>query len=214
MTRKPRKEAGGSSSQASRIQLRVFAEGKKTEDIYLTNWSRFYRDRVIVSIAKHEHTTPFELTETAVAERRNDLREARRGRGSAFHQYWCIFDVDEHPKIPEALELAASNTINIAISSPCIELWFLIHFENQTAYLHRRDAQRRSEQLLGCSKSLSPAALDLLVEKFDIAKTRARSLQVKHNGDRTPQPWNPYSNVWALVDEITGGAVEDRGPVS
>jgi hypothetical protein len=188
------------------MQLRVFAEGKKTEDMYLTNWSRLHRDRAIVSIAKHEHTTPFELTETAVAERKRDLREARHGRGSAFDQYWCIFDVDEHPKIPAALELASANSISVAISSPCIEAWFLIHFENQTAYLDRRDAQRRSEDLLGCSKALSPAALDLSVEKFDIAKAHAKSLEFKHIGDGTPQPWNPHSNVWRLVDEIKGPA--------
>jgi hypothetical protein len=43
----------------------VFSEGKKTESIYVTNWHRLYRDRAIVSIATHEHTTPFELAESA-----------------------------------------------------------------------------------------------------------------------------------------------------
>jgi len=202
MTSGSRTGSRRSSSQATRIQLRVFAEGKKTEDMYLTNWSRLYRDHVIVSVAKHEHTTPFELAETAAVQRRNDLKEAKRGRGAAFHQYWCIFDVDEHPKIPEALDLAAANSINVALSSPCIELWFLIHFENQTAYLGRREAQKRSKEILGCDKALSPTALDLLVEKFDTAKARAKSLESKHIGDGSPQPWNPHSTVWKLVDEI------------
>ncbi|MGH3402729.1 MAG: RloB family protein [Streptosporangiaceae bacterium] len=202
MTSASRKRSRQVSSQARRIQLRVFAEGKKTEDIYLTNWSRLYRDRVIVSMATHKHTTPFELTEAAVRERGNDIREARRGRGAAFHQYWCIFDVDEHPKIPEALSLAAANNISVALSSPCIELWFLIHFEDQTAYIDRREAQRRSKEILGCDKALNPAALDLLVENFDAAKVRAKILEIKHIGDVSPQPWNPCSTVWKIVDEI------------
>lgn len=206
MNARPRSGSSRSSSQATRIQLRVFAEGKKTEDMYLTNWSRLYRDRVIVSVAKHEYTTPFELAQAAAVQRRNDLREARRGRGAAFDQYWCIFDVDVHPKIPEAIDLAAANSINVALSSPCIELWFLIHFESKTSYLSRGEAQKRSRELLGCDKALNSPALGLLVEKFDIAKAHAKSLEVKHLADGSPRPWNPHSTVWKLVDEIMRGA--------
>lgn len=115
----------------------VFAEGEKTEPIYLTHWYRLHRDRVIVTIAPHEETSPFELVERAVAQRSSDLREERRRRGDAYTHYWCIFDVDEHPKIPEALQLAQSNSINVALSGPNIELWFLIHFEQQNAYIER-----------------------------------------------------------------------------
>jgi hypothetical protein len=184
--------------------LRVFSEGLKTESIYLTNWYRLHRDRVIITIAPHEHTTPFQLAESAVAERRRDFKEASRGRGSAYDQYWCIFDVDEHPKVPEALELACANNINVALSSPCIELWFLIHFDKQTAYLGRREAQKRSKEILGCDKTLTRQALDRLVENYNAAKSHARALTEKHTGDGSPRPWNPASDIWKLVDEIRG----------
>jgi hypothetical protein len=157
---------------------------------------------VIISHAPHEHTTPFELAKSAASERKRDIREEKRGRGEAFHQYWCIFDVDEHPKIPEALELARMNDINIALSSPCLELWFLIHFGNQTAYIDRREAQRRSKAILGCDKILSQQALDLLVVNYDAAKLRAQELETKHIGDGSSRPWNPYSEIWKLVDVI------------
>ena len=190
------------SAQTNRLQIRVFSEGKKTESIYLTNWHRLYRGQVIVSMAPHEHTAPFELAESAAAQRRRDLREASRGRGAAFDQYWCIFDVDEHPKIPEALDMASANNINVALSSPCLELWFLIHFDNQTGYIDRREAQRRSKEILGCSKALTQAALDMLVANYETAKSRAEALAAKHRGDGSSQPWNPQSEVWRLVDII------------
>lgn len=202
MTSRSRSNSRRSSSQVNRLQLRIFSEGKRTESIYLTNWHRLNRDRVIVSMAEHEHTTPFELAESASAQRRIDFREAKRGRGAAFNQYWCVFDVDEHPKISEALDLARANEINVALSSPCIELWFLIHFEDRTAYLDRKEAQRRSKTLLGCDKVLTQAALDLLVGNYNSAKSRAQALKVKHEGDEAVQPWNPYSSIWKLVDEI------------
>jgi len=207
MTFRSRASQRGSSSQANRIQLLIFSEGKKTESIYLTHWYRLYREQVIVNFADHKHTTPFELTASAAAQRRADLREARRGRGAAYNQYWCIFDVDQHPRIPEALNMAAANNINIALSSPCIELWFLIHFEDRTAYINRYDAQRKSRELLGCEKVLTPAALELLVSHYEKAKERAEALTRMHIGDRAAKPWNPDSEVWKLVDVIRGDAV-------
>lgn len=203
MSSRSRSRSGSrESSEANRLQILVFCEGKKTEAIYLTAWHRLYREKVIVKVAPHEHTTPFELAETAAAQRRNDLSEAKRGRGAAFHQYWCMFDVDVHPKIPDALELARANNINVALSSPCLELWFLLHFENQTAYIDRKDAQTRSKAALGCDKALTPAALNLLVANYDQAKSRAQALAIKHEGDESSKPWNPHSEVWKLVDEI------------
>lgn len=195
------------SPQASRIQLKIYAEGEKTESNYLTHWNRLYREHAVISIAQHSHTTPFELVQAAAAQRREDLREAKKGRGSAFHQYWCIFDVDEHPRLPEALEMARANDILIALSSPCLELWFLLHFENQTAYIHRHDAQARSKVYLKCGKELTEAALALLVNEFQEAKSRAQALAMKHEADGSQYPWNPHSEVWRLVEVIRTGAI-------
>lgn len=190
------------SENAKRIQLMVYAEGEKTEPIYLTHWHRLYRDRVIVTIAPHKETTPYELVERAAAQRSSDLREEKRGRGDAFNEYWCIFDVDEHPKISDALEFAAANNVNIAMSSPCIELWFIIHFNPQTAYIERQDAQRKAKEYLGCGKVLSTAALGLLVDNYEIARNRSQGLTRKHQDDGSPAPWNPDTDVWKLVDKI------------
>src|ERR1700678_901397 len=118
-----------------------------------------------------------------------------------------MFDIDEHPKIPEALELARANDVNVALSSPCLELWFIIHFENRTAHIDRKEAQRRSREILSCDKVLSPVALERLVAEYDQAKKRAQALEMKHDGDGSPKPWNPYADVWKLVDIINSGSI-------
>jgi hypothetical protein len=160
---------------------------------------------VLVKIAPHEHTSPLQLVQAAVSQKSHDSREARRGRGDTFDQYWCVFDVDEHPGIPEALDLARANDIRIAVSNPCIELWFLIHFENQTAYLSRREAQHKSKQYLKCGKSLTHDALKLLDMNYNSAKERAVKLQGKHKGDDSPKHENPSSNTWRLIEAIVQG---------
>jgi hypothetical protein len=102
--------------------------------------------------------------------------------------------------------MAKANEIKIALSSPCVELWFLLHFEAQTAHIHRHDAQRRAKEHLQCGKDLTSTALDRLVENFDQAKTRAQALGAKHDADGSRQPWNPHSELWKLVDVVKGKA--------
>ena len=204
MTAVPRSGKRRATNNAKRPQVIIFAEGSKTEPTYFTHWYRLHRDRVIVKVAPHEHTAPLELVRMAVLQKERDTREAKRGRGDAFDQYWCVFDVDEHPKINEALALAEAHGINVALSNPCIEFWFLIHFENHAAYLERSTAQQKSRGHLKCDKALTSSALDLLVEHYDTAKERAQKLDTKHRDDGTAYPGNPSSNVWSVVDFIRG----------
>jgi hypothetical protein len=181
----------------------VFVEGLRTEELYLTYWRRRHRDRVLVEIDPYRGS-PLQLVERAVRAQRTGAREARRGRGRAHDQIWCVFDRDEHSYFDRAIELARSHQINLAISNPCLELWFILHFEDQTAYLERQAAQHRAEELLGCSKVLTESALMALAKRYEEARQRAMKLDEKHAGDGSPPGSNPSSGAWRLVDRIRG----------
>lgn len=162
-----------------------------------------HRERVIVTVDEF-HGAPLQLVETAAAQRSADLRAAKRGKGDAYDQYWCVFDVDEHPYVDQALQLAASSQISIAVTNPCIELWFLLHFRDQTADLHRHNAQEISSGLLGCAKVPTAAALIQLVGRYEDARRRAQALDRKHELDGSPSGSNPSSSLWfgpRLADE-------------
>ena len=116
-----------------------------------------------------------------------------------------MFDIDEHPRVDQALQLAASSQISIAVTNPCIELWFLLHFQDQTADLHRHKAQEISSDLLGCAKVPTAAALIELVGCYEDARRRAQALDRKHEMDGSPPRSNPSSSLWCLVDEIGPG---------
>jgi hypothetical protein len=128
--------------------------------------------------------------------------EERRGRGAAYSNYWCVFDIDEHPNIPRALELAAAHGISVAVSNPCIELWFLLHFQDQRAALDRAEAQRKSCDLLGYGKVPTTKALAELVSRYEDARLRAKALNSKHELDGSPSGSNPSSGAWQLIDQI------------
>ena len=187
-------------------RIAVFAEGEKTEPGYLTHWHRAHRDHVHVKTSGGLGA-PMTVVNRAVQQKRQEARDAKRGRGRASDEYWCVFDVDQHPNIGAAVQKAVDNGIGVAVSNPCVELWFILHFQDQSAHIERDAAQTISEQLLKCGKVLNERALQMLDETFTDARARAKSLDDKHAGDGRPPRSNPSSGMWRLIDRITGESV-------
>jgi hypothetical protein len=196
-------------SDVNRAQLLVFVEGLRTEVQYINFWYRMNRAQVLVEIDEH-HGTPMTLVEAALDARRTEQREERRNRGKAHDEYWCVFDRDEHPQFDEAIKPARENGIGIAMSNPCLELWFVGHFADHTAHVERDVIQRCAAEHLGCGKSLTAAALAKLAEsgRYDAAKKRALGMDARHEGDGSSPGTNPSSTMHVLVDRFraTGGA--------
>lgn len=189
------------TKNASKRALLVFTEGDVTEDVYLLHWWRKYRAGVTVEIDQFQGD-PLSLVKKAVAAKKKGEREEKGGRGPAHDQVWCVFDEDEHQHLPQALQMARDNGIHIAISCPCIELWFQLHVEEQTAYIERADAQRAVREKLYSGKSPPKPALQTMDESYEVARGRAQALEQKHRDDGTPAPGNPSSGVWKIIDSI------------
>jgi hypothetical protein len=108
----------------------IVSEGERTEPEYLRGFAKAYRNsRVTIQIAP-EHGVPRTLVETAKRRKKEAENEAAREKDDnlAFDSVWCVFDMDEHPQVGEAKEMARDNGIDLAISNPCFELWLLLHF--------------------------------------------------------------------------------------
>ena len=129
----------------------------RTEDGYLLPLRRGLRDHVLITVDTRGGAPPT-LVERAIAAKQETQRDAARGRGRAYDEVWCTSDRDIHPNVPEVLDLAGRNGVDVVMSNPCIELWFVLHFEDQTAAIDRHPAQRRSAELLGCEKNLTVGA--------------------------------------------------------
>jgi hypothetical protein len=138
-----------------------------------------------------------------VQRKKADRKAERRGAGSAYDEIWCMFDIDEHPNVDNAFALANGQGITLAVSNPCVELWFLLHFKPQTAWLDRHDAQQFADEFVGRGKTLTEAALNDLVNHHDDAVSRAQALDQMHQGHGSQPGSNPSSGVWRLIDTIT-----------
>ena len=103
------------------------------------------------------------------------------GRRAARPTVVVVFDRDEHPSWAAAMEMARVLEYVRAVSNPCIELWGLLLHRDQSANIHRHDAQRELSELhRGYHHDRSPYFdIDLVLEGMSAAETRALALDAR-----------------------------------
>ena len=109
----------------------IVSEGENTEPEYFRGFAKAFRNsRVTVEIAP-EHGVPKTVVEVARDYKKEAAEEAAREKDDnlAYDSVWCVFDIDEHPRVGEAKEMARDNGIDLAVSNPCFELRLLLHFQ-------------------------------------------------------------------------------------
>jgi len=123
------------------------------------------------------------------------------------HSVWCAFDVDEKDSqaIREAIEKADKHLIKIALSNPCLELWYLIHYQNQTAGIERHDALRQLRTYIPNYEKGDDEIYSLIRDHQHDAIRRAKELNEQHTRNDInllSHASNPSSQVFELVDHI------------
>jgi RloB-like protein len=182
----------------------VFSEGENPETQYIQAWARRYRTQVTVIIDQRFGLAPKTMAQTAVDYKRQAQRDDQRGRGRPPDEIWCVFDVDDHPALHEAVQQASDNGIRVALSAPCIELFMILHVYDQRSHISTNEATHKAKALLGCGKKLTSTVTDQLVSSYDIARQRAISLDQTHADNDVPFPANPASGMYGLIDSIRG----------
>lgn len=120
----------------------IAVEGKnKTERLYFNNFDDGKKPYSI-SIAKGNDTDPLKLVKKLA-----DEIERRKLDLTAGDIAYCVFDTDidsnKNKIINDAKQLAKEKSIKIITSSPCIELWFLLHYEYTTANMNNESVIAR-----------------------------------------------------------------------
>lgn len=188
-------------TRAPKRRILIVCEGEKTEHQYFREFQHDVRNpRVHVEVSR-ESGVPLIVVQIAVRLRAEADADAERLRDEnmKWDDVWAVFDVDEHPRIPEATALASANSVQLAISNPCFELWALLHFCEQQGRLERHEAQSKlGEFLSGYGKELD---YDKMRKGYPDAVKRASELD--RLAQRTDHPGgNPTTGVYRLTEQI------------
>jgi hypothetical protein len=185
------------ASRPERKTIVVFCEGEASEPDYLNALKRLPGVRGNISINVEidpGQGVPFTLVKRAVA----------RSGDDEVDECWCVFDVEwpqNHPNLDRAVRMAADHGIRLALSNPCFELWLILHFEYQTAFMSTDDAESKSRKLDGrAGKRIDGSQY---IEHRRVAAERAASLAIRHARNQSPFPDdNPSSTMYELLAAI------------
>jgi hypothetical protein len=116
-----------------------------------------------------------------------------------YDSVWCVFDIDDHPYVPESKQQAHAHSISVAVSNPCFELWFLLHFQDQSAHIDRQRVQHLCRGHMPGYQKAPPC--DML--RPHQAEAAQRAIQLENwQETRDNVGGNPSTGVYRLVQQI------------
>jgi DNA primase catalytic subunit len=174
-------------------KILIACEGKHTEPLYFKAISRDFRlSTVKVIILTHDGTDPLSIVNKLLEERQNKKREKTWLAGDSA---WAVFDGDEHiqkdlNKWKQVIQTAKKENIQLAITNPSIEFWYLIHFQDHFANLSSSQAERGLKQHIpNYDKSICYYSARL---KAKTEEAIARANNIEHNAKQNELP--EYAN--------------------
>lgn len=186
-------------------RILVLCEGKETEPGYLHALRKKFRPPLVEIVIEGHGEDPKALVERAVLRKREERRS--RDPEKSFDEIWCVFDVDEHARLADARQQARDNGIELAVSNPCFELWALLHFQDQTAFVDREKVRSSLKKHLPDYRKALP--FDQMRPGYEEAVRRAEHLDRRCEERGCPGD-NPSTGVHRLTELIHQ---EGHGPV-
>ena len=117
----------------------LVCEGFKTEPLYFRSLQRQLKLLPVEIEIVGQGAAPITVVQRAVEMRNTREHEVRRGRKDFDYDHvWRVIDVEQphnNPSLLPALDQARDNKINVALSNPCFEYWFILHFADCSAPL-------------------------------------------------------------------------------
>ena len=208
-------EKRGSRRRKVKPVTLIVTEGSQTEPRnfdYFRTRQKNIEIQIIGNKQKGSRTDYLSLVKKAIEYKNKNQISTSYG-----DQIWIVADGDVNYNNPDpirlkntqlmnARNLAAKNDINIALSNPCFELWYLMHFKYSTSYLKDYNAVA----------SLLKNYISDYDKKFDIAEIlsphltnaihNAAKLEDYHRDNGKLQPFgsddNPFTDVYKLIKTL------------
>ena len=184
-------------------KILIAAEGKnKTEKTYFSNFEDGKKSYNI-TYARGNNTDPLKLVKMLIKEI-DELKLDLQDDDVAY----CIFDTDVDPNknkiIEEAIQLARKTNIKLITSSPCFELWFLLHYDYTTANMDSEEVIKRLKEYYPKYEKNINIYPDIIKE-IDLAIDRAKKLE-KYQTDNNRRigtvEANPNTEVYKIVEYL------------
>lgn len=213
-----RKRTAG--KRAPRECVLIVCEGKETEPDYfkrLCDRLSLGNVNVEVEIRGDSGSAPVSVVDFAVGRMKEQKIEAKKSPVKVeFGSVWCVMDVEQppHKTICAAVKRAKDTNLEVALSHPCFEYWYLLHFEEtcRSFYKNKEVIKALREHLPNYDKAAD--VFDTLYPNTDTAIRNAKFV-IEAKGwqdERDIRKRNPSTYVYTLVEKLKAMAEAWRLP--
>lgn len=188
--------------KSKRVVLVAYEGDNKTEKNYFSNFSNRNKDYIIKPVPGNE-TDPVHLVTQTIQKSKDlslDLLEDDKA--------YCIFDTDmkieKNMQIDIAIKMAKENNIIPIVSAPCVELWFLLHYEYTTAIISNNDVINRLRKYYPKYEKNCNIYSEIK-DRIDIAIENSKKLekyQQQNNKKLQTVEANPYTEMYKIVEDL------------
>ena len=190
----------------------IVCEGEKTEPNYfrsLREQLRLLPVEVEIIPGDESGSAPISIVTHALHLKRQRERDVRKQRTNKlkFDQIWCVFDQENppHASFSRAVNQARGNRLELAVSTPAFEYWYLLHYEYTTRPFRNADeiAKALKTHVPDYEKCQDVYNDCRLSERTSVAIKPAKRVW-SHWADEQGQFPNPSTLVFQLVEKLQG----------
>lgn len=184
----------------------IVCEGTKTEKFYFDDLIASEKlSSVNIQVHPGRNSDPKSVVETAIEKKQEEERYL------PIDEVYCVIDKDSHSTFGVAQQLAKSKNIQLIVSYPCFEYWYLCHFIYHRAPIVKSGTKSAGTQ---CESLLNSHWIKKFGEKYEKSRkglykalisdlsTGIKNAANALNDGRSSGQLNPSTQVHTLVDML------------
>ena len=186
----------------------IVCEGSKTEPGYFKSLCReLGLSNVEVEVVGEEcGSAPISVVDEALDREKERRLSAKQDGLPVYDVIWCVVDVEapvQHKSLSSAIDKAKSNNLNMVLSNPCFEFWYLLHFQRTSRLLSNDDVIVHLKKHIKDYKKNS----DVFAKLYPATSTAISNAEgvLKEKGwqdERNLKDCNPSTHVHQLVARL------------
>lgn len=193
----------------------IVTEGSQTEPKYFEHFKTRQNNidiRVVGSRSSAGETDYVSLVRKA-----REYQERNQLSAAAGDSVWVIADADvnynnpkpiaeKNSKLNQARKMADNKGINLLLSSPCFEVWLLLHYQYTTKFIKDYADMKSVLQKYIPAYTKTADVYELINDRTKTAIENAKRVERHHLQDGCKLPFgvdvNPFTDVYKLLERL------------
>jgi len=177
----------------NKIEL-IVCEGSITEPAYFRSLKGTLRLHAVkVEVVGLRQSRPIDVVDHAISKKKE------------YEKVWCVVDVEipPHRTLNEAWEKAReTDGLELILTNPCIEYWFLLHFKKHTAPFDNNNDVMNALTAVQKSYKKNRIGFDILEPRIATAIKHSKEVLEEKRCGEYLRDCNPSAHVHKIVEHL------------